>query len=349
MIEIPNGKRVIFVTAFKDGNSSGGEVVTAELIASLRKKVSNTEVVCFSNFPSDRHRALIVHPVRRAFGLLICPFLHPLFTGRLSIFLVFRLIWENFRGSFLVLNFSQVFLYSLFFNNDRTFLIGHDVLFQNFYRRKGFLNLLSSYFVFLSEFLVLKASKGRLLFLCQKDVDLAGDLYGVQSCCLDWGMSSISSRVVSLSLQSPIRKFDFPFFVAFGNWSRPENFEGLSWFLEEVVPSLSSDFHLVVIGAGLADGLSQHLSRNSNAHYIGFLENPYAVMRQSLGLVAPIFVGAGVKIKCIEAIACGLPIFGTDVALEGLNSANANLMFRCNTKLEFVYSISAVMDSAAKL
>jgi len=34
----------------------------------------------------------------------------------------------------------------------------------------------------------------------------------------------------------------------------------------------------------------------------------------SKALISPLFTGAGIKVKVIEALACGIPVIGTDIA-----------------------------------
>ena len=52
--------------------------------------------------------------------------------------------------------------------------------------------------------------------------------------------------------------------------------------------------------------------------YEGWLLDPYVRIANAKALIAPLFQGAGVKVKVIEALACGTPVIGTSVALEGI-------------------------------
>ena len=61
---------------------------------------------------------------------------------------------------------------------------------------------------------------------------------------------------------------------------------------------------------------------------LGFVDNPYKIMSESLGLIAPLFHGAGIKVKVIESLACGTPVIGTEVAFEGIDFIENKYLIR---------------------
>ena len=50
------------------------------------------------------------------------------------------------------------------------------------------------------------------------------------------------------------------------------------------------------------------------------------MIANSRALIAPVFSGAGVKVKVLEALACGTPVVGTDIAFEGIVKADRMMM-----------------------
>ena len=52
---------------------------------------------------------------------------------------------------------------------------------------------------------------------------------------------------------------------------------------------------------------------------MGFVENPYGYIAEAQGLIAPLFHGAGIKVKVVEALALGTPVLGSAVAWEGID------------------------------
>ena len=61
-------------------------------------------------------------------------------------------------------------------------------------------------------------------------------------------------------------------------------------------------------------------------------------MGRSRALIAPLFKGAGVKVKVVEALCCGTPVLGTSVALEGIPNVAGNTI-KCDHAVEFTAAI----------
>ena len=55
----------------------------------------------------------------------------------------------------------------------------------------------------------------------------------------------------------------------------------------------------------------------------------------------PLHMGAGVKVKCVEALGSGTPIIGTEVAFEGIGDKYRDAMFEANTPEEYTKTISS--------
>lgn len=105
----------------------------------------------------------------------------------------------------------------------------------------------------------------------------------------------------------------------FANFGRAENAEALAWFADKALGPLARrfpDFLLVVAGAG-----SDTVPIRADERFIrrtGFVEDPSALYSRCAIAVAPLAHGAGVKFKVLEALAAGVPVLGTAVALEGV-------------------------------
>ena len=72
----------------------------------------------------------------------------------------------------------------------------------------------------------------------------------------------------------------------------------------------------------MPEELQAKIKSNSSIEYIGFVDNPYPIIAQAKGLIAPLFHGAGVKVKVIESLSLGTPVMGTDITFEGIDNIN---------------------------
>lgn len=339
--------RITFVTAFGPGSESGGAKATSEIMALLRS-VEDVELESFifcNQITKSGTRMQVIETsiLRRFFGFVIAPFFYPVFTGRISMRVLKQLCRDKNKSSLIILNFSQVFLYSFFLWKRNMVLVCHDVIYQNYRRRSGWLYGLLARWVYLSEYMILHMCRGRVFCLSKKDVRILRAVYGIEANVVDWGLDNLLDRVNRLSREvNGARIKDLKYFCFFGAWSRPENAEGLIWFIDSVLPKLNPEIKICVIGSGMPSKLTKKIAGSPQIFDLGFLENPYPVLRDSIALLAPLFVGAGVKIKCLEAISCGVPVVGTNVALEGLRGLVDGQFVLCQTESEFVTATNAM-------
>ncbi len=57
-------------------------------------------------------------------------------------------------------------------------------------------------------------------------------------------------------------------------------------------------------------------------------------------LAAPLLLGAGVKVKVIEALSAGLPVLTNTIGIEGIEAVNGESYFHCETPQEYADVIS---------
>ena len=108
--------------------------------------------------------------------------------------------------------------------------------------------------------------------------------------------------------------------IFFGSMWYPPNRQALDRLLElwprlrQAVP----DARLVVAGRGVPEGLASKAARTPGVELLGFVPDLQALIQSSALAVIPLESGGGTKVKTIEALAAGIPILATPVAVEGL-------------------------------
>jgi GT2 family glycosyltransferase/glycosyltransferase involved in cell wall biosynthesis len=107
--------------------------------------------------------------------------------------------------------------------------------------------------------------------------------------------------------------------VFIGGFHHPPNRDAVLWFADAVMPLLrqsGSGLVLHVVGADPPEEIRALAGNDLVVHgYVADLEGFLAQRRIA---VAPLRFGAGVKGKVLTALAAGLPLVGTGVALEGM-------------------------------
>ena len=131
-------------------------------------------------------------------------------------------------------------------------------------------------------------------------------------------------------------KKDILFFGAMG---RPENSLSAIWFIENVLPKLGElNYRFVVLGSNPPEEL---LRMESDKIYItGFVDDITPFFIQSACLVAPLVLGAGIKIKVLEAMSSGIPVFTNILGIEGIPAQDGQEYVHCETVDDYVNSIN---------
>jgi len=323
-------KKILFITAFPPNNKSGGQVFSLNLI----KKLSEIYIIDLIYFAYKDHaidESISVNSIK-TFNVSNFNYLrnftkHPIFTRRFNKVILRYLTNIIAMYDIVFFDYTQVGIYSLYLNHPYKIIRCHDVMVQKFSRKeKIFKN-----WVRLTEKKILK-SVDKIFVLTAKDADIIKKEYNLDS----------------LFTHEYIKDFTFydfieteKIFVFFGLWSRPENTDGLIWFIKNVMPFINSDLEIkfLVIGGGLSEKIKKYLSSYENITYLGFVNDPLDIIYKSCALIAPLFTGAGVKVKVIDSFTTGTPVIGTDITFEGLPFIE-NLVYLVKEPIEYAQVIN---------
>ncbi|TDP82302.1 glycosyltransferase involved in cell wall biosynthesis [Halanaerobium saccharolyticum] len=126
-------------------------------------------------------------------------------------------------------------------------------------------------------------------------------------------------------------------------WYGP-NFQGIKWFIENVWNEIKKYCNLIIAGSKPTDYLEKLVSQNIG---ITLIKNPDSMdeyFNNADLYIAPIFKGAGMKVKIAEALAHGLPVIGTNHAFIGYDIKNEECGFLANSSQEFKLQIKKYFD-----
>lgn len=125
----------------------------------------------------------------------------------------------------------------------------------------------------------------------------------------------------------------------------PPNYEGIKWFVENVMSELP-EWTLTIVGKDFEEK-KEELTRN-NVRVVGTVDELAIYYLSDNVMIMPILFGDGMKIKTAEAMMYGKIIFATHEALEGYDVKNVEHIYECNSAEEFVKKIRKYYPQDAK-
>lgn len=336
-------KKILYISAFVPSENTAGQNYSKQLLHEL-SKFFIVDLYCFDSFGHRLDAGLCqklrnirivrISKFNKLFGCLQLFFIHPMFTSRFSISLAIKLYRKikTEKYDWVYLDFSQTFIYGLFALSSNKVLMCHDVIAQYYKRKHHYFSYVYSLF---SERLLLKLNNSIVFSFSNKDQQLIKHHYSVDSMVTPF---FISEQIINVKIDNEHKQY----FSFFGAWNRTENIEGLLFFLDKVYSCLSIPFDIIIIGGGMPSSIQNRLQKFPNIRYMGFVPNPYNLLSHSIALLAPLFRGAGVKVKVVEAVACGCPVIGTEISFEGIPNSFDEMLYLADSPEQYVQIIETI-------
>lgn len=120
------------------------------------------------------------------------------------------------------------------------------------------------------------------------------------------------------------------------------NIQGIEFFIEEVLAHINAE--LEIVGKGTEINREKWEKLNSKVKVIGTVDNLDNYYNEADAVIAPIFIGGGMKVKIAEALSYGKTIFGTLEAFEGYEVDYKRVGGLCNTAKEFIENINNYIE-----
>lgn len=103
-----------------------------------------------------------------------------------------------------------------------------------------------------------------------------------------------------------------------GSVEHTPNHQALDYLLLEILPTLKQaqvNCEIIVLGKGNQD----FYSNLSGVKFLDYVTDLKSFYEQIDILVAPIFAGSGTRLKVLESLSYGRPVFTTEIGAEGIN------------------------------
>ncbi|SHJ68868.1 glycosyltransferase [Desulfofundulus thermosubterraneus] len=130
-----------------------------------------------------------------------------------------------------------------------------------------------------------------------------------------------------------------------GTLSWPPNLEGLKWFVENVVPHLTTlNVPIRIIGGNMDRQLYGWL-KASGLQPLGFVPQVDVELNKAFCLVVPILSGSGIRIKILDAFRICVPVVSTSKGAEGLPVKNGVHLLIEDDPKSFAFAVKKLVEN----
>lgn len=132
--------------------------------------------------------------------------------------------------------------------------------------------------------------------------------------------------------------------IFYGAMSRRENHESVMWFINNIFNKIDdSEVRFVIVGNKPQKELID--LQSDRIIVTGFVDSVAPYFQNALCCVAPLVMGAGVKIKVIEALSAGVPVLTNDIGIEGIPAENGKEYLYCKSPDDYLKSIKELIEN----
>lgn len=133
----------------------------------------------------------------------------------------------------------------------------------------------------------------------------------------------------------------------FGAMNRSENYLSAIWFIKNVLPEIKDqEVRFVCLGGSPDAKLKSY--ENEKIIITGFVSSIEPYFENALCFVAPLVLGAGIKVKVLEAMSAGCLVLTNDIGIEGIPAQSMKEYIHCNTPEDYSKVIIDLLKDANK-
>jgi glycosyltransferase involved in cell wall biosynthesis len=124
------------------------------------------------------------------------------------------------------------------------------------------------------------------------------------------------------------------------------NIDAVKWFVNQVLPKVKTkipEIKLTLLGKFAPEWLKNY--KDIGVNVVGYVDKVQPYLNKANIYISPLFVGGGIRIKILEAMAMSLPVVATPVAAEGINATIESGLFISQNENEFAENIIKLIQN----
>ena len=133
-----------------------------------------------------------------------------------------------------------------------------------------------------------------------------------------------------------------------GSLEEPFNRDALEFFIRKIYPHIDDlpGSSITIVGDNLPRDL-ESFGLLPEVEVVGSVSDPRPYLHRASCLVVPLRFGGGLRINVLEAMAAGLPVVGSRVAMDGLPLGSGEEFLSAEEPKEFAERIRQILDDEA--
>ena len=299
----------------------------------IKKLDIRSFITCWDNSINSHN---IIHRIDKFIGLKTSHHKYAGMSNRGNLMRIKKGI-EHFGTNYdvVILHWTQIGLFlpdiKNKFKTTRFIIIEEDVAFLSYYRRMADGLISQSKYNRLKKMELSCLKQADCVIINNfKDLELVKK-NGVNNTFL-WSVFFNDLSMYKTSLNPKANKVIF-----FGAMSRPENYKSAIWFIEKVMPKFKEKIEFLVVGSNPDQSLYNYES--PSVKITGFVEDVGEYFQNALCFVAPLVLGAGVKVKVLEALSSGIPVLTNAIGIEGIPAVDNRDYLFCQDPEDYYINI----------
>lgn len=134
----------------------------------------------------------------------------------------------------------------------------------------------------------------------------------------------------------------------FGKMDYQPNIDAVLWFIKNVLSYLDKNLHFVIVGAYPPESLKKLEESYPNLKVLGYVEDPYVILKSSLCVVAPMQTGGGIQNKILESMALGTINIISSLAAKPIGGESGKHFLVADKPTDYVKLIKEIRQNLDK-
>ena len=129
-----------------------------------------------------------------------------------------------------------------------------------------------------------------------------------------------------------------------GSYNRQPNVRAVEVLINDIYKNIDFPVELNIAGKRLPKHLQKEIRNTEGINYLGFIEEIDEFIKTQMLMVAPIQLGAGLKMKIPHSLANGTPVITTSIGAEGIDISSENRLWVCDEIEMIVKKINSLLE-----